>query len=62
MVLIRQTLVLFTALTALTGIVYPLAITGVAQLLFPREANGSIIEVGGKPIGSELIGQPFHDP
>ena len=62
MVLIRQTLVLFTALTVLTGIVYPLAVTGVAQLLFPRQANGSVIEVEGKPVGSGLIGQPFHDP
>lgn len=62
MVLIRQTLVLFTALTVLTGIFYPLAVTGVAQLLFPRQANGSVIEVEGKPVGSELIGQPFHDP
>jgi K+-transporting ATPase ATPase C chain len=60
--LLRPAVVLLLVLSAITGIVYPLAITGVAQLLFAHAANGSLIERAGKPLGSELIGQAFSDP
>jgi K+-transporting ATPase ATPase C chain len=60
--LLRPAITLFVVLTLLTGVVYPLAVTGVGPLLFPHAANGSIAIVGGKPVGSELIGQPFSAP
>lgn len=59
---LRPALVLFLVLSLLTGIAYPLAVTGIAQLAFPWQANGSLIVRDGKPIGSDLIGQPFSDP
>ena len=49
-------------MSVLTGIVYPLVVTGVAKLAFPRAANGSLIVSDGKTVGSDLIGQPFDDP
>ena len=60
--IVRPTLVLFAALTVLTGGLYPLAVTGAAQLAFPDQAAGSLVERGGKPVGSSLIGQSFSDP
>jgi len=59
---LRPALVLLALLTLLTGILYPLTVTGLAQLIFPRQANGSLIVSGGKALGSSLIGQPFDDP
>jgi K+-transporting ATPase ATPase C chain len=59
---IRPAIVLLVLMTVLTGLVYPLAVTGVATILFPRQAGGSLIEQNDKVIGSELIGQNFTDP
>ena len=60
--LLRQTLVVFLLLTVITGIAYPLVATGVAQLVFPHQANGSLIVEDGQVVGSELVGQSFDDP
>ncbi len=60
--LIRPALVLFAALSLLTGLAYPVALTGLARALFPAQASGSLIERDGKAVGSALIGQNFSDP
>ena len=60
--LIRPALVLFLFFTILTGLLYPLVITGIAQAAFGHAASGSIVTRGDKPIGSSLIGQNFSDP
>ena len=58
----KPALVLFVLLTLLTGVVYPLLVTVVAQAAFPDQANGSLIVKEGKVVGSRLLGQPFDDP
>lgn len=59
--LLRQAFTLLLVMTVITGVLYPLAATGLAQLVFPHQANGSLIELRGKPVGSSLIGQSFTD-
>ncbi|MGA9855543.1 MAG: potassium-transporting ATPase subunit KdpC [Gammaproteobacteria bacterium] len=59
---LRIGLLMLIILSTVTGVLYPLAVTGVAQLLFPVQANGSLIVQQGKLEGSALIGQPFNDP
>jgi potassium-transporting ATPase KdpC subunit len=58
----RQAFLLLVVLSILTGIVYPLAVTGIAQAVFPAQANGSLLARDGKALGSALMGQPFTDP
>ena len=59
---LKPALLLLLVLTLLTGAIYPLLVTGLAQGLFHHQANGSLIKQEGKVLGSELIGQPFSDP
>ena len=60
---LKPAVILFVLLSVLTGVIYPLVVTGLAQLLFPAQANGSLIkDSADKPTGSRLIGQPFGNP
>lgn len=59
---LKPALLMLGLLTVVTGAAYPLIVTGIAQVAFPHQANGSLIERDGKVVGSELVGQPFSDP
>ena len=58
----KESLLMLVVLTVVTGVVYPLVVTGIAQGVFPAQANGSLVERDGKAVGSALIGQPFASP
>jgi K+-transporting ATPase ATPase C chain len=60
--ILRQATACIVVFTVITGVIYPLAVTGVAQLVFPRQANGSLIINNGKAVGSSLVGQSFSSP
>src|SRR5512139_2655145 len=59
---LKPAVIMLALLTLITGVIYPLVVTVIAQIAFPAQANGSLIVKDGKAIGSELIGQPFDDP
>ena len=60
--ILRQSVIALVALTVITGIIYPLAVTGIARGVFPHKSSGSLIVQNGTAVGSSLIGQPFSDP
>jgi K+-transporting ATPase ATPase C chain len=60
--IVRPAVVLFSVLTVLCGLVYPAAVTGIGRAAFSWQAGGSLLDVGNKPVGSKLIGQPFSSP
>src|SRR3977135_972943 len=60
--MLRPLLVLFVLLTVLTGLVYPLVVTGIGRAAFPHQVSGRLVMRGGKPVGSSLIGQSFQEP
>ncbi len=59
---LKSAAVMLVLMTLLTGVAYPLAVTGIAQVAFPAQANGSLVEQGGRVVASRLIGQPYEDP
>lgn len=60
--ILRPAITIFLALTVVTGVIYPLLVTAIAQVAFPRQANGSLIHQNNRVVGSELIGQQFESP
>ncbi len=60
--IVRPAIVVFALLSALTGLIYPMAVTGAAKAAFPAQAAGSLIVLDGTTVGSKLIGQNFSDP